>query len=417
MESLYTKFLESGGVSTDTRTLKPGDLYFALRGPNFNGNQYAAKAIEEGADYAIIDDKAFEGPNTILVEDSLKALQDLARYHRDRFKGKLLALTGSNGKTTTKELLNRVLSTKYKTLATKGNLNNHIGVPLTLLEMTDETEIAIIEMGANHVGEIENLSRIADPEFGLITNIGEAHTETFGGIEGVFKGKTELFNHINKKQGTIFVNTADPRLKPFGDLDHAICYPNEDVSFIGAEPMIRFGLGEKEIKTQTIGAYNYQNITAAICVGRYFQISDKAIAEAISTYVSGNQRSQVISKGLLKIVMDGYNANPTSMSAALESFTRLQGSKHVILGDMKEVEDSINRHRTFGKELKSLGFKTVILVGPEMKHASEQVDGSKWFETSEAAKDYLKSNPIKEGNLLIKGSRSMKMEKVLEAIS
>ena len=418
MESLYSKFLESTGVSTDTRSIQPGNMFFALTGPNFNGNKYAVQAIETEAKFAVVDDATLaDHPKTILVENTLRALQDLGNYHRKQFEGKVFGLTGSNGKTTTKELLVRVLAKKYSTIGTKGNLNNHIGVPLTLLSIPKETEMAVIEMGANKVGDIAELCGIADPEYGLITNIGEAHTEGFGGIEGVIRGKSELFDHLRKSGGTPFINLQDSVLnnmvKRFENPEQ---YPAEDVKLISADPYIKFSMGGKEVITQLIGAYNFQNIAAAITVGRFFGVDDSSIASALADYVSSNQRSQVIEKGGLKIILDAYNANPTSMQAALESFSRLTGPKHVILGDMKEVENSNNRHRQFGKELNALGFDTVYLVGPEMKHASAAVSNSQWFENIKAAQTYLASNPIADGNLLVKGSRSMHMEKVLEVI-
>lgn len=418
MESLYSKFLESTGVSTDTRSIQSGNMFFALTGPNFNGNKYAAPAIENGAKYAVIDDPSFANhPHTILVENTLRALQDLANYHRKHLTGKVFALTGSNGKTTTKELLVRVLEKKYSTIGTKGNLNNHIGVPLTLLSIPVDTEMAVIEMGANKVGDIAELCAIAEPEYGLITNIGEAHTEGFGGIEGVIRGKSELFDHLRKSGSTPFINLQDRVLNNMVKrFENPECYPAKDVKLNSADPYITFSMGSREVSTQLIGAYNFQNIAAAIAVGRYFNVDDQLIAAAISGYVPENQRSQVIKKGDLTIIMDAYNANPTSMQAALESFTRLSGPKHVILGDMKELEHSDKRHKEFGTELNGFNFDSVYLVGPEMKHASGEVPKSQWFENVATALKHLASNPIIEGNLLIKGSRSMHMEKVLEVI-
>ncbi len=418
MESLYSKFLESTGVSTDTRSIQSGNMFFALTGPNFNGNKYARQALENGAKYAVVDDPSFaKHPQIILADNTLSALQKLGSHHRKHFEGKVFALTGSNGKTTTKELIVRVLSRKYDTIGTKGNLNNHIGVPLTLLSIPVGTEMAVIEMGANKVGDIAELCGIADPEYGLITNIGEAHTEGFGGIDGVIRGKSELFDHLRKSGGTPFINVQDRVLNNMVKrFENPECYPAKDVSLISADPYITFSMGSREVSTQLIGAYNFQNIAAAIEVGRYFEVDEQLIADGISAYIPENQRSQVIGRGKLKIILDAYNANPTSMQAALESFTRLTGPKHVILGDMKELENSDKRHGKFGKELNSFGFDTVYLIGPEMKHASGEVPKSQWFENMEAIQQHLKSNPIHNGNLLIKGSRSMHMEKVLEVI-
>ncbi len=418
IETLYSKFLESTGVSTDTRSLQSGNMFFALTGLNFNGNKYAIQAIDNGAKYAVVDDSTLaDHPQTILVENTLQSLQKLGNHHRKHFKGKVFALTGSNGKTTTKELLVRVLAKKYSTIGTQGNLNNHIGVPLTLLSIPVDTEMAVIEMGANKVGDIAELCGIAEPKYGLITNIGEAHTEGFGGIEGVIRGKSELFDHLRKSEGTPFINLQDRVLNNMiKRFENPESYPAEDVKLISADPYIKFSMGGKEIITQLVGAYNFQNIAAAISVGRYFGVDDLSIASAISGYVSANQRSQVMERGKLKIILDAYNANPTSMQAALESFNQLTGPKHVILGDMKEVENSIQRHKQFGNELQGFDFDTVYLVGPEMKYASAEVSKSHWFENVGAAQTYLTSNPIQAGNLLIKGSRSMQMEKVLEVI-
>ncbi len=394
-------------------------MFFALTGPNFNGNKYAVQAIDSGAKYAVVDDPSYaDHPQTILVKNTLQALQYLGNYHRKHFKGKVFALTGSNGKTTTKELLVRVLAKKYSTIGTKGNLNNHIGVPLTLLSIPVDTEMAVIEMGANKVGDIAELCGIAEPKYGLITNIGEAHTEGFGGIEGVIRGKSELFDHLRKSGGTPFINLQDRVLNNMiKRFENPESYPAEDVKLISADPFIKFSMGGKEVITQLIGAYNFQNIAAAISVGRYFGVDDASIASALSGYVSSNQRSQVIERRKLKIILDAYNANPTSMQAALESFSRLTGPKHVILGDMKELENSDQRHRQFGVDLDGFDFDSVYLVGPEMKHASAAVSNSHWFENVEAAQKHLASNPIADGNLLVKGSRSMNMEKVLEVIS
>ncbi len=418
LESLYHRFLESTGVSTDTRSIRTGDLFFALRGPNFNGNEYAAQALEKGAGFAVVDDPAYAEPsNTLLVEDSLKALQELALHHRRQFNGKVFALTGSNGKTTTKELINRVLSTKYQTIATEGNLNNHIGVPLTLLRIRKETEVAIIEMGANHVGEIANLCSIAEPEHGMITNIGEAHTETFGGIEGVFRGKTEMFAYLDKHDGTIFLNLSDPRLKPLKKkYEQVIVYPDIDVSFIEADPVIRFRMGDLTVNTQMVGAYNYQNMTAAISVGRYFKVEDETIATAIGTYVSGNHRSQVIRKGPLTIIMDGYNSNPTSMRLALESFVNVNGEKSLILADMKEVEQSDEKHRQLGEYLADHLFKQIFLIGEAMRNAVPLLPDSEWFPNADQLALHLESHPIVSGSVLIKGSRSMRLDKVLQVL-
>ena len=394
-------------------------MFFALRGPHFNANQYAKEAIAKGAKYVVVDDPEFADQSDILLtEDTLITLQQLAHHHRKVMKGTIVGLTGSNGKTTTKELLIRVLEKKYQTAGTKGNLNNHIGVPLTLLSIDPNTEMVVIEMGANKVGDIAELCAIADPNYGLITNIGEAHTEGFGGIEGVIRGKSELFDHLRKNQRTPFINLEDPILKNMAKrFQDPRTYPENDVQFLSATPFIEFQLKESTVKTQLLGAYNFQNIAAAISVGRHFEVDDQDIIDAISGYAPSNQRSQVINKGSLKIIMDAYNANPTSMKAALDSFTQLEGEKHVILADMKELENSKIKHSQFGSALNDLKLDTILLLGSEMKEAASHAHGSLWFEDLEHLKDYLSSNPFSNGNLLIKGSRSMALEKVLEVIN
>ena len=394
-------------------------MFFALRGPYFDANQYAKEAIAKGAKYVVVDDPEFADQSDILLtEDTLITLQQLAHHHRKVMKGTIVGLTGSNGKTTTKELLIRVLEKKYQTAGTKGNLNNHIGVPLTLLSIDPNTEMVVIEMGANKVGDIAELCAIADPNYGLITNIGEAHTEGFGGIEGVIRGKSELFDHLRKNQRTPFINLEDPILKNMAKrFQDPRTYPENDVQFLSATPFIEFQLKESTVKTQLLGAYNFQNIAAAISVGRHFEVDDQDIIDAISGYAPSNQRSQVINKGSLKIIMDAYNANPTSMKAALDSFTQLEGEKHVILADMKELENSKIKHSQFGSALNDLKLDTILLLGSEMKEAASHAHGSLWFEDLEHLKDYLSSNPFSNGNLLIKGSRSMALEKVLEVIN
>ena len=418
IEFLYSRFLLSDGVSIDTRTITKGNLYFALKGPNFNANKYATKALELGAAYAVVDEEEYvTDERIILAEDAQKALQDLATFHRSRFKRPVLGLTGSNGKTTTKELINRVLATKNITHATKGNLNNHLGVPLTLLHIHPQVEVAIIEMGANHVGEIAELCGYANPTHGLITNIGEAHTELFGGIEGVLRGKSELFDHLRQTSGKAFINVDDFRLenmaKRFTD---PVLFPAEDLKLIDANPYLIIKLGDQEVQTNLVGRYNYGNIAAAVAVGREFGVADAQILEAIASYIPENQRSQIIKKDSVTIINDCYNANPTSMKAALDNLESMTGKKAVILGEMKELQDAVDRHLDVGRWIKKAGFDQVILVGRHMIAAEQLLENVYWFETIEAARPFLEKRSFADHTVLIKGSRSGKLDRVAEMI-
>lgn len=411
IEFLYSKFLQSDGVSIDTRTIEQDNLFFALKGPNFDANKYAMKALEAGAAYAVIDDPQYDtDPRMILADDVQQALRDLAIFHRSRYKRKMIAITGSNGKTTTKELVSLVLAQKYITHATKGNLNNHLGVPLTLLHIHPQVEAAVIEMGANHVGEIADLCEIANPEYGMITNIGEAHTETFGGIEGVLRGKSELFDHLRKAGGTPLINVADERLAHMVKrFENPITFPAEDLRLLHADPFIVISLAGVEMKTNLIGAYNYGNIAAAVAVGRTFQVPDDQILAAIASYVPSNQRSQIIEKGGMKVIVDCYNANPTSMQLAIENLGQMTGSKAVILGDMKEVEDSELKHQKVAEWVNNAGVNQAIFIGESMKSAHFLVEGSQWFENVEAVLN--EKNLMQDvQNVLIKASRSMKLD-------
>ncbi|HCX21081.1 MAG: UDP-N-acetylmuramoyl-tripeptide--D-alanyl-D-alanine ligase [Flammeovirgaceae bacterium] len=418
IEFLYSRFLLSDGVSIDTRTITKGNLYFALKGPNFNANKYATKALELGAAYAVVDEEEYvTDERIILADDAQKSLQELAAFHRSRFKRPVLGLTGSNGKTTTKELINRVLATKYITHATKGNLNNHLGVPLTLLHIHPQVEVAIIEMGANHVGEIAELCGYANPTHGLITNIGEAHTELFGGIEGVLRGKSELFDHLRQKNGKAFINVDDFRLenmaKRFTD---PVLFPAEDLKLIDANPYLIIKLGDQEVQTNLVGRYNYGNIAAAVAVGREFGVADDQVLEAIASYIPENQRSQIIKKNSVTIINDCYNANPTSMKAALDNLESMTGKKAVILGEMKELQDAVDRHLDVGRWIKKAGFDQVILVGRHMIAAEQLLENVYWFETVEAARPFLEKRNFKDYTVLIKGSRSGKLDRVAEMI-
>lgn len=418
IEYLYSKFLQSDGVSIDTRTVQQDNLFFALKGPNFNANQYAKQALEKGAAFAVVDEEEYANdPRIILAPDAMKALQDLAVFHRSRYKRKLLAITGSNGKTTTKELVSRVLSKKYIIHATVGNYNNHLGVPITLLHIHPQVEVAIIEMGANHVGEIAELCGYANPNYGLITNIGEAHTETFGGIEGVMRGKSELFDHLRKNGGTPFINMADERLANMAKrFSNPILFPAEDLKVISSNPFLVISLNGKEVATNLIGKYNFGNIAAAVAVGREFGVSDEAILEAVSEYVPANQRSQVIQKETVRIINDSYNANPTSMKAAIENLAQIPGRKVVILGQMNEVENPVEKHEELGGVINASSIDKAYLVGTHMKHTHKIVAGSLWFENVEALKEHLKSEKFQDCTVLLKASRTIKLETITDLI-
>ncbi len=420
IEFLYSKFLQSDGVSIDTRSISQDNLFFALKGPNFNGNKYALQALRNGAAFAVVDEAEFvTDPRIILSPIScVDALQKLAIFHRSRFKRKVLAITGSNGKTTTKELIARVLAKKYIVHATKGNLNNHLGVPLTILDINPQVEVAIIEMGANHVGEIAALSQIADPDLGLITNIGEAHTETFGGIEGVLRGKSELFDYLRKTGGKPFINISDPRLvNMVKRFEQPFIFPNEDLELTEANPYIVFKLANMRFETNLVGAYNFGNIASAVAVGRAFGVEDEQICEAIATYKPDNQRSEIIKKGTITIINDCYNANPTSMNAALDNLINIHGKKSVILGDMKEVEDSEYKHQALGEKVKSLALEHAIFIGQEMKVAHQICPESSWYPSVTDFIDDLKSYTFQSNTILIKGSRSGKLDLIDENIN
>jgi UDP-N-acetylmuramoyl-tripeptide--D-alanyl-D-alanine ligase len=424
-EEIYSIFLKNRSISTDSRQLLPGCLFFALKGENFDGNKYAQKAIEAGAAYAVIDDENYDGPATILVDDVLITLQNLANMHRRHFKIPVVAITGSNGKTTTKELLNAVLSQKYKVTATKGNLNNHIGVPLTLLGITDETQLAIIEMGANHQGEIAQLCAIAEPTHGLITNIGKAHLDGFGGYEGVIKAKSELYSWLRASGGVAFVNSGNQLLMELTTgIERTLYGTQEDVFARGKikenTDMMAIDwiteTGTINIETNLAGNYNFENVMAAICAGMFFEVPLSEIRTAISSYFPSNSRSQVMKTAKNSIILDAYNANPTSMQAAIENLRQVKAMhKMVILGDMLELGDeSLAEHSALTKLIEESDFENVILVGPDFTEVAHSIFTC--FRTSDEARDWLKTHNISGFTILVKGSRGIKMEKVLEAL-
>ncbi|HEU4716460.1 MAG TPA: UDP-N-acetylmuramoyl-tripeptide--D-alanyl-D-alanine ligase [Bacteroidia bacterium] len=427
--TLYGHYLRHPLVSTDTRTIPQGSLFFALKGGNFNGNKFAAQALEKGAAFAIVDEaECVSGDRFLLVPDVLQALQELARFHRDSLGKKglnVFALTGSNGKTTTKELLARVLSVKYRTLFTQGNLNNHIGVPLTLLQLNETHEMAVVEMGANHQGEIRRLCGIADPDFGLITNIGLAHLEGFGGPEGVLKGKTELFEHLRKKNGTAFVLADDGRVMKIAEGMKTITYGTNQHAgvrgnFISADPFVRFSwetdsVTAHEVESRMVGAYNLTNLLAACAAGFYFGVPATEIDEAIASYIPSNARSQMEKRGSNTLILDCYNANPSSMEAAIENISKMPAERKIlVLGDMFELgEESAKEHQRIvnfiGEKTKSA---TVLLIGKLFGATKDDFGGIRLADTAEAAQ-WMKKNQPENSLILIKGSRGMKMENVL----
>ncbi|WP_462252806.1 UDP-N-acetylmuramoyl-tripeptide--D-alanyl-D-alanine ligase [Ekhidna sp.] len=416
IEFLYSRFLLSDGVSIDTRTIEPNNLFFSISGPNFNANQFAEEALNKGAAYAVVDDEEFvTDERIILAEDCLKALQDLASFHRARFKRPVLAITGSNGKTTTKELVSKVLSESYIIHATKGNYNNHIGVPLTLLHIHPQVEIAIIEMGANHVGEIASYCEVAKPTHGLITNIGRAHTETFGGIEGVIRGKSELFDYLRKNDGTVFINDDDAVLSNMSKrFESPIHFPDSDLELKSSIPSVTISLDSAIQETQIIGKYNFSNIAAAVSIGRYFEVSDSRILNALGEYSSENARSQIIKQGSVTIILDAYNANPDSMKVALENLSENDGNKVAILGDMNEVENSDSQHAELLDYAAQLGIESILTVGDKIGRIANAENHSN---SKEELVEKIKSIDLSNATVLLKASRSIKLESILNSIT
>ena len=408
---------------------KQGDIFFALKGPSFNGNTFAQQALESGAAYAIVDEKEFiTGPKTIWVEDVLTNLQQLARYHRQQFnnlpqsrKVPFIAITGSNGKTTTKELVHAVLSTSFKTYTTKGNLNNHIGIPLTLLGVKTDAEMVVIEMGANHQKEIEGYCKYTLPTHGVITNCGKAHLEGFGGVEGVRKGKGELYDYLRNHEGTAFVMWDYDYLQTMSKgIREVITYGTKEADYIGnilqSEPFLRVyiekGASIKEICTQIVGEYNLPNVVVAVAIGKYFNIADEKIKKAIEEYVPTNSRSQLVTSGTNQIVLDAYNANPSSMRAAIENFAKMHSpNKVVMLGAMAELgTESLEEHQAIIDLLTNFSWKEVVLVGGDFQKIAHPFTGLN--NVAEAA-EWFRNKQFQHTAILIKGSRSMQMEKVL----
>jgi len=421
--ALYKLYTQSYKVSTDTRKVVNGCIFFALKGDNFNGNLFAAEALKKGASFAIVDEKEYQThPAIVLVEDSLKTLQSLALYHREQLKIPIIGLTGSNGKTTTKELINAVLSAKYNTNATVGNLNNHIGVPLTLLSMTSETEIGIVEMGANHLKEINFLCTIALPDYGYITNFGKAHLEGFGSLEGVIKGKTELYQHLKERNKTVFVNANDQkqleRSKEMSRVTFGTGMADLDIELIEANPFVIVKFNSITITTKLIGVYNYNNIAAAISIGNYFKVSDRHIKDAIENYIPANNRSQIIKKGDNTIILDAYNANPTSMQAALENLSGLtDGKKIAIVGDMFELgKDAEIEHQLISDLILTLNLDKAYIIGEQFYKTTTDSKKVLQFKSFENFKDAFIKMKLQNSTILIKASRGMALERVLDLL-
>ncbi len=420
--SLHKEFLNCSGVSTDTRKIFENCIFFALNGENFNGNLFAQEALDKGAFKVIVDEEAFHKNTgeTILVENVLVTLQQLARFHREFLGLPIISLTGSNGKTTSKELINAVLSQKFKTVATHGNLNNHIGVPLTLLAMKKETQLGIVEMGANHLGEIKMLSEIAEPDYGYITNFGKAHLEGFGSLEGVVQGKTELYQFLKKQGRKIFVNANDPKQLANSEGIERITFGTPqsdfDIKLIDSTHHLLIEFEGTEIQSNLVGAYNFANLAAAIAIGAYFKVSKEKIKAGIEGYIPSNNRSQLISKGTNTILMDAYNANPTSMLAALQNFKQAKGeNKIMFLGDMFELgKEAEIEHQNIVDFLAENQFGKVFLVGSNFFKTGNNSAQINKFEAFEELKKELENNVPKNATILIKASRGMALERILD---
>lgn len=421
---LYQIFKACKGVSTDTRKINKDCIYFALKGENFDGNNFVEKAFEGGAKYCVIDNEnAKINDRCLLVEDTLVALQKLATFHRKQINIPIISLTGSNGKTTTKELIYLVLSTSYKVKSTKGNLNNHIGVPLTLLSFSEDLDFGIVEMGANHQKEIEFLSNITLPDYGLITNFGKAHLEGFGGVEGVIKGKSELYNHLRTHNKKVFINYDDAKqVKQIGKYANIISFGSKQsndctINFNSANPFVSLSFDNIEINSALIGDYNYGNIAIAITIGHYFNVSTSKIKKAIESYHPDNNRSEIIEKGKTKIILDAYNANPTSMLAALKNLKQLDANnKFLFLGDMFELGDeAASEHQAIVDFSEEFFDKNIYLIGNNF-FKTEIGKATEKFSSFEDLKPFLKTLNLENATVLIKGSRGMALERILEEL-
>ncbi|MFC0779707.1 UDP-N-acetylmuramoyl-tripeptide--D-alanyl-D-alanine ligase [Flavobacterium sp. HJSW_4] len=425
IQDIHNLFLQCSSLSIDTRKIEKNSMFFAIKGENFDANTFAKEALDLGALFVIIDNESyFIDERTVLVENSLQTLQELAKFHRTYLGLPIVALTGSNGKTTTKELINVVLSKKFKTKATIGNLNNHIGVPLTLLSFTKETEIGIVEMGANHQKEIQFLCEIAQPDFGYITNFGKAHLEGFGGVEGVIAGKSEMYQYLSANQKTVFVNLEDPiqieKSKGIKAFTFGVKKENADLNIqnITANPFVAIAYNDFSIGSHLIGLYNANNINAAAAIGKYFDVKVSDIKSAIEKYIPANNRSQMMQKGSNEIILDAYNANPSSMAVAIANFLQLdKENKIMILGDMFELgEESLQEHNAIVDSLADQKEALCFLIGKAFfanKISNEKIQ---FFETFDAFAEFLKTFKFDSNMILIKGSRGMALERTLDYI-
>ena len=429
ISALYTLFLASKGVNTDTRTIQPGQIFVALKGETFDGNAYAMKALEAGAAYAVVNDYA-EGddPRLLRFPDTLRTLKELAAWHRQQLEIPVIGLTGTNGKTTTKELIREVLATHFRVAATKGNLNNDIGVPLTVLGIGPEAEIAVVEMGANHPDDISALTWVSQPAYGLITNVGKAHLLGFGSFEGVKKAKGQLYDWLSEHDGQAFVNVDDDNLyemavsRPLSIIPYGVAGEDAEILPTSAEnPFLRMSIGGEMLETRLVGSYNAANVMAALAVGRQFGVPLQDGLAAIAAYTPSNNRSQMTKTERNVVIEDAYNANPSSMAAALDNFALLQADcKVVLLGDMRELgEDSVKEHVKILKKLGDCGLTHACLVGEEFKKALEEAgtpDCVKWFATSDDLAAALAERPLSGATVLVKGSNSIRMGKVLPTL-
>ncbi|MEO6673908.1 MAG: UDP-N-acetylmuramoyl-tripeptide--D-alanyl-D-alanine ligase [Ginsengibacter sp.] len=420
---LYQLYLQHLSVTTDTRNISAGDIFFALKGPSFNGNNFARQALDKGAAYVIAGEKiAIKDERIIETEDALLTLQQLAKYHREQFNIPFIAITGSNGKTTTKELVHTVLSSTYITYTTAGNLNNHIGIPLTLLRIKSDAQFAVIEMGANNPKEIEGYCKYVQPAYGLITNFGKAHLEGFGSIEGVRKAKSELFNYLKENSGTAFVNADDEfMIQLSAGIKKVVKYGTTNADTKGkvldSTSFLKLTVSGNSVidnmNTHLVGEYNLTNVLAAVAIGNYFKVPDNKIKMTIENYAPANSRSQMIVKDSNTIILDAYNANPSSMKAAIENFAKMEGTnKILLLGGMMELgNESKQEHFEIINIIKSFTWHKVVLVGPQFK---EIKNSYLTFENATEAKEWFKKQQFKNTSILIKGSRSIQMEQILE---